>query len=186
MEERWKDIENYEGLYQISDIGRVRSLEREVWNGRVYYLIQGRVLKFYLEKGNRYFTVGLWKDGKCITNRIHIIVGKHFIANPEGKPEINHKNGDKTDNRVENLEWVTAKENSQHAIKTGLNTQGISVIGINLETNKRIIFSSMSDAARYLRKNGYSKAGSGDISSCCSNKKGNYSAYGHKWEYQNK
>jgi hypothetical protein len=104
MEIEWRKIEGYD--YSISSLGQVR-------NDRT-----GRILKPWKHRDG-YFQVTLYKNGKQKWSLVHRLVAMFFILNPENKPEINHKNLIKADNRVENLEWCTAKENIQHAIKNG-------------------------------------------------------------------
>ena len=82
-------------------------------NGDVFSEKRGSIKKLR-PKGGIYYHVGLWKDGKCYCKKIHRIVAEVFIPNPDNKPEVNHKNGIKTDNCVENLEWVTRSENEVH------------------------------------------------------------------------
>ena len=107
--EIWADIEDYEGIYQVSTKGRVKSFCK----GVIKLLRQGFNV-------NGYPTVSLRKYGKARTHLVHRLVAVAFIPNPENKPLINHKNGIKTDNRVENIEWCTRSENTLHALRTGL------------------------------------------------------------------
>lgn len=117
-QEIWKPIQDYEGLYEVSSKGRVRSLSRFVkchkYSKRQ---ISGTILKSFTVK-NGYEIVQLMNRGKKFA--VHRLVGQAFIPNPQNKPQINHINGVKTDNRVENLEWCTQSENMQHAYKVGL------------------------------------------------------------------
>lgn len=101
----WKDIEGYEGLYQVSTLGRVK-------NSRT-----GRVLKVG-KIGNGYLIVNLYKDGKRTNYKVHRLVAQAFIPNPQNKPQVNHIDEDKENNYVENLEWSTAKENNNHGTRT--------------------------------------------------------------------
>ena len=99
--EVWKDIEGYDGLYQVSSCGRVK-------NSRT-----GRVLKAVKDIYG-YLIVNLYKNGKRINYKVHRLVAQTFIPNPENKPQVNHLDEDKENNHVENLEWCTAKENNNH------------------------------------------------------------------------
>ncbi len=139
-QEEWKDVSGYEGLYQISNKGRVKSLSRAVKypDGSVH-IFKEKMLKPGLSRG--YYLVPLMKNKIPSTVSIHRLIAKVFVSNPENKPQVNHKNGVKTDNRIENLEWVTNKENVQHAVDTGLK---ISVKGQDVGLSKltdRIVLS---------------------------------------------
>ena len=110
-----KDIEGYEGIYAVDESGRIWSYPRLIVLKK-----RGKFLKPGIAK-DHYPSVPLTdKNGKPKTQLIHRLIAKAFIPNPSSLPVVNHKNGIKTDNRIENLEWVTYKENSQHAIKIGL------------------------------------------------------------------
>lgn len=110
-EEQWKDIAGYDGIYQVSTAGRVRSKARKVHN----YTKPGRYLR-QSQKENGYLYLGLVRsDGtKSKHCYVHRLVAEAFIPNPDGLKQVNHKNSDKEDNRVENLEWVTPQENVLH------------------------------------------------------------------------
>lgn len=119
--EEWRDITGYEGLYQVSNLGRVRSLDRYVESKIICKsFIKGKILNTSFQK-NGYVVITLSKSGKRKQFKIHRLVAQAFISNFENKPEVNHKDGDKTNNCSDNLEWVTRKENNQHAFDTGLN-----------------------------------------------------------------
>lgn len=119
MEVIWKDIGFSEGRYQISNDGRVKSLSRKV-NSRIGgRLVKERILKFRkLPTG--YLYVAFNVSGKLKNSFVHRLVATAFIPNPENKPTVNHKNGDKEDNRIENLEWATQYENNLHGRTMGL------------------------------------------------------------------
>ena len=105
------------GRYMISNHGNLRSIDRKDSIGRK---VKARELKLRLNPHNGYLNTSLYKDGKMLMCTIHRLVAETFIPNPENKRTVNHKNGDKTDNRVDNLEWVTHSENNKHAYDNGL------------------------------------------------------------------
>ncbi len=114
-------IKNYEGLYEVSDQGQIRSLDRIVI-GRdgTSYPFKGKILRPSPNKKVEYLQVSLWKNGVGTSHYIHILVANSHISNPSNKPEVNHKDGVRTNNFKSNLEWVTSLENKIHAIETGL------------------------------------------------------------------
>lgn len=116
--ENWKDIENYKGLYQISDCGRIKSLERDIYrqNGTFYRHVEEKILASNLDRGG-YQYVKLYKNGEGKKMLVHRLVAKAFIPNPENKPQINHRDEVKTNNVVENLEWCSAKENANYGTR---------------------------------------------------------------------
>jgi len=117
--EIWKDIVGYEGIYKISNSGVVIRKSILTKNGNNYHFCKERELINTLYNTG-YFRVGLTKNGKQIKFYIHRLVAIAFIPNPENKPEVNHKDGDKTNNNYWNLEWSTISENSIHAYNLGL------------------------------------------------------------------
>lgn len=118
----WKDLQGYEGLYQISNTGKIKSLVRQINTPTGFGFLKERI-KVPANHKQGYLKVDLVKDSKPKRFFIHRLVANSFIPNPENKPEVNHKNGIKTDNRVENLEWCTPSENSYHKYATGLFVQ---------------------------------------------------------------
>lgn len=108
MTEIWKDIENFEGLYQISSKGRIR---------RITKTGKKKILKQFLDPSiGGYCRVNLCKNGKPCKAKPHQLVAQAFIPNPDNKPHVDHINTDRTDNRVENLRWVTHKENMNNPL----------------------------------------------------------------------
>ena len=113
--EIWKDIKGYEGLYQVSNLGRVKSLPKVDSK-----YCKEKLLKSHTNKITGYSQIILCKDAKRHCCYIHRLVAETFIANPNNKLEVNHISGIKEDNRVENLEWSTRQENVVHSYKKGL------------------------------------------------------------------
>ena len=115
-EEIWKPIEGYEEYYSVSNKGRVKSNDRKVWNGFGYYLKKERILKNVLNPSTGYYHVVLCNgNGDKNTYTIHKLVAEAFVPKPEKNVEVNHKDGDKNNNAVENLEWCSRSENLMHS-----------------------------------------------------------------------
>ena len=197
MEEKWKDIEGYEGLYQVSNLGRIKSLEREChfknrWGQDAVRHIDEMIMKQKV-KFNGYLTICL-SNGKTRKHiLVHRLVAKAFIPNPENKPQIDHINGDKQLNIVTNLRWVTAEENISNPLwiekanNVSKETRDKMSLSAHKSHNKAIvqydlngelvgIFDSAAIACRFY---GYNK------SSICDVLKGRHKqAYGYRWEYK--
>lgn len=114
MIEIWKDIEGYEGLYKVSNMGRIKSLGHTDKLGRYY---EGRIMKQQKHYKNGYLSVCLAKDKKQKRMNVQRLVAHHFIPNPDNKPEVNHIDENKENNIYTNLEWCTRKENNIHGTK---------------------------------------------------------------------
>jgi len=120
-----KDINEFEGLYRANENGTIISLPRWCNAGCNGYMKKERIMKSSPDKDG-YLHLVLRKNDKAFTRSVHRLMAQTFIPNPLNLPEVNHKNGIKTDNRVENLEWCTSLHNVSHAVETGLrNTKGI-------------------------------------------------------------
>jgi hypothetical protein len=116
-EEIWKPVVGYEGLYEVSNLGNVRSVDKVDRQGQKKH---GRVRKLLLNQVG-YLYVGISVENKKANLTVHRLVARAFIPNPDNKPQVNHIDGNKTNNIVSNLEWVTVAENTQHAYTTKLN-----------------------------------------------------------------
>lgn len=116
--EEWRDVVGYEGFYQVSSIGRVRSLDREiVYRDGSRRIVCGKVLKQTFS--TNYYKVSLSKNGVTTKKNVHRLVAETFLERVDGKDYVDHINADTKDNRVENLRWVTMAENNQHIHELG-------------------------------------------------------------------
>ena len=175
--EVWRDVAGYEGLYQVSNKGNVYSVERKV-RGRKW---GGITLNPIYDKGG-YTTVNLYKNSKSKAKKIHRLVAEAFIPNENNYLEINHKDENKTNNHVENLEWCTRGHNNNHGtrIERVVQKQSKKVRAVNVETGEVLTFSSTNEAGR----KGYSQSG---VASAC---RGDYNRGGgnlyrnHRWSYE--
>lgn len=166
--EIWKDVEGYEGLYQVSNLGRIRSLDRVV-------IVKGKIMSPINRNG--YSRIRLNKDGKGQNFAIHRLVASAFLPNPENLPEVNHKNEIKSDNNVENLEWCSTKYNCNYGTKVKRQVEKISkgVLQISMDGEILAEFKSAAEVERIL---GFRNS---RINECCNGKR--KSAFGFKWEF---
>lgn len=159
--EIWKDIIGYEGLYKISSLGNVKSLDRYYFNRYKEILIKGKKIKPFIT--NNYYAINLHKNGKGKTRYIHRLVAEHFIPKENNKPYVNHKNENKLDNRVANLEWCSPAYN----INYGNCRKKISISNstpvVQFDKNGKVLntFYGMNEASRLT---GISSAA---ICKCC-------------------
>ena len=124
--EIWKPISGYKGYYEVSNLGRVRSITRKIKrtnprnpNNTNYYTYNGKLVPVWITRKG-YCRCSLNIDGIKKNHLVHQLVAREFIDNDKDKPQVNHINCIKTDNRVENLEWVTNRENYDHSVENGL------------------------------------------------------------------
>lgn len=111
-QEQWKPIQEFNGEYEVSNIGRVRSMKR-------YYGMVGRIMPQTIQRKG-YYAVTFHMNNKAYCRKVHRLVIEAFIPNPDNLPCINHIDGNKLNNRIDNLEWCTYQHNMQHAVRTGL------------------------------------------------------------------
>ena len=166
----WKAIRGYEGYYEVSDLGEVRSLDRVVTEksgkhqGKRRFL-KGSNMKLTESKGNNrnqgYYVVNLHKDHKTQVIPVHILVARTFIPNPDNLPTVNHKDGNKHNNFASNLEWVSYADNNIHALHTGLRKpRGNVIMQYTVDGKYVATYKSACEAARVT---GFSR---GAISHC--------------------
>lgn len=156
-QEVWIPIKGYEKLYAVSNLGNVKAFEK-TYNcsmGHTQARFQKEMLLKPFNTGRKYLVVDLRKDTSRKNFKVHRLVAQHFLPNKENKPQVNHKNGIVTDNRVDNLEWLTPSENVIHSYETGL--QKI-VTGEKHHRSKKIkniesgeIYGSITIAANHLK-----------------------------------
>ena len=180
MNEIWKDVTGYEGLYKVSNYGNVISLNYKNQH-RSHLLSQSKSSTGYLH-------VQLYKSKIASTKNVHVLVASEFIQKPNQCDEVNHKDGDKTNNHINNLEWVSKSENQKHSIKIGLRTPSpnIGKTGGLHPTSKRIAqydldgnflraWDSVTEAAKHIG------CRPSTISNCLTGKRP--TMHGYKWSY---
>lgn len=180
MEEIWKDIKGYEELYQVSNLGRVKSLSRFAYN----HFTKERIMTPIITKKG-YLQIRIRANCKAKGFKIHRLVAEAFIPNPNGLPQVNHIDGNKQNNCVDNLEWCTCKENMQHAVTHGL----LHDYSGNKNPNCKVIFQynlngvflkRWTSIYQITKELGYERHG---ISKCCSGKIKKYKNYIWKYGY---
>ena len=192
MNEIWKDVIGYEELYEVSNLGKIRSKDRIVYqqnNGTLCkHLYNGKILKLKKEK-NGYIRIRLSKNGKAITKSLHRIVAETFIPHDKENNVVNHLDNNPSNNMVSNLEWTTYKGNMQYAAKQGrmkYHPENLKkaqesikrpVIAIDKDNNK-YEFNSQVEAAKKL------KCSRGHIAAICQNKYGYKTTNGYKFKYK--
>ena len=156
--EEWRPVKGYEGSYQVSNLGNVRSLPRLTNDGK---RITGKLLA--ISSSDRYPSVSLYKCNVETNASVHRLVAEAFIPNPEGLPEVNHIDTDRTNNKVTNLEWVSTRDNIKHAVQSGRKTYRVQIKC--LETQE--VFPSMSAAGRFVNTDATRISESIATKSCC-------------------
>lgn len=176
MKEIWKDIEGFEGLYQVSNLGRVKALERVTMrkDGRKLPC-QEKILKN--ETNNcGYYRVTLHKEGKKTRKFVHVLVAEHFIGKRPEKYVVNHIDEIKTNNHAVNLEYITPKENNNHGTHNirVAKTRGRKVLGISSDGKHAMVFWGINEAERH----GFDHS---NIWSCCEGKRKHHKGYTWSW-----
>lgn len=156
--ELWRDIPGYEGIYQASNLGNIRTCEGKTTYSKLHgvHHWKQRVLKQRHSKrkgGGMDSRVNLWKDGKPQTWLVSRLVGLAWCPGHDAGMTINHINGNPLDNRAENLEWISRADNIRHGFVTGLNSCAVKTVLVDTRNGNKTEFYSKSEAARFLGRN---------------------------------
>ena len=185
--EVWKDVEGYEGFYQISNLGRVKSLKQKSFS-------REKIMKIIVNPKFGYAQLNFRVDNKIKCFKIHRLVAIAFIPNPENKPDVNHIDGNKLNNCVTNLEWCSKSENMIHAFKNGLcvfteEKKALMLVGLRKKICKKVLqydklgnlikeHDSVEEAAMHVGGN------QSNVSNCCNKKSGYNTVKGFVFKYK--
>lgn len=179
MKEVWKDIAGYEGFYQVSNMGRVKSLDRYVPHktfGKKF--CKGHIMATHINNAG-YVSVNLCKGNKYTSYDIHRLVAIAFLSNPDKLPEVNHIDENKQNNHIGNLEWVTKQQNESHGTKRKRQTQKIKQKVLQYSIDGQFVKEWESPTDAELSISGKT---TGAISHCAKGK--TKTAYGYIWRYK--
>ena len=177
MNEIWKDIPEYEGIYQINNFGIVKRIERKS-KYRKNVKIKEKIIKEYIGTWG-YKMVSLYKNNHQKTEFVHRLIAKTFIQNPNNYPVINHKDGNKLNNNINNLEWCTVSHNNKEAYRIGIKKPRVNAKKILQLTKDNKIIKEWNSASEVQKKLGYSQ---GNICEVCNGRRN--SANGYVWKYK--
>lgn len=178
MKEIWKSVVGYEGLYEVSTLGRVKSLDMVLpyaRYGKLTTRIRKGVILTPAKMNNGYLRVGMSNNGNHKLNLVHRLVAIAFIPNPNNYKEVNHIDCNKSNNRVDNLEWVSSSYNKIHALENGLYHSEKPI----LQIKNGIVINEYKSATQVYRKLGYSPQNIGKVA--LGQRK---SAYGYQWRFK--
>lgn len=174
LQEIWKDISNYEGLYQISNLGRVKSLSKK--SG--FLILKERIMKPTI-KDNGYYQIALYKNKKGCKKYIHRLVAEAFIPNPNNYPCINHKDYNKANNNVDNIEWCSYSQNNTYSNCQVVAGASKRIPVLQCDKNG-VILKEWECSLRAGQELGFSNS---SITACCRGRAN--TAYGYTWRYKN-
>lgn len=178
LKEVWKDIEGYEGIYQISNLGRVKSLSKVRKSGASKSYCTKEIIKKPYDNGNGYKYISLHKNKIRESFKIHRLVATHFISNPNNYPVVNHKDEDRSNNVINNLEWCTQKYNVNYG--NGLEKMSSKRRRVVCQYTKDNILVKEWECAFRCSEFGYNPS---NILLCCKGIRNTHK--GFKWSYKN-
>lgn len=177
IKEIWKDIEGYEGLYQVSNLGRIKSLSRKIKRNDMNAITKEKIMK-QAKDDRGYLMANLYKNGRNHSIKVHRLVAKLFIPNPLNLPQVNHIDEVKTNNSVSNLEWCTNKYNINYG-KHNLNIAKSLSKRVYQYTKNNVLVKAWNSTIQCSREN--SEFNHRHISECCLGKRKTHKKY--KWSY---